>query len=143
MKIPEWKTPEWLKPGIWGAVIGVFVIAIVAFSAGWVVWSGSAEEMAAKRAETAVLAALTPVCVAQFKSTAKASTVTNGDDRTAQTRPEAAMLAALEKTDSWKRGDFVEKKGWATMPGSAKPNEDVAQACANELMKLAEKSGEK
>ncbi len=50
-----------------------------------------------------------------------------------------ALLAALKKEDSWKRGAFVTKQGWATMPGAEKPNSDVATACANELMKLAAK----
>lgn len=117
--------PEWVKPGIWGGIIGAAVIAIVGFSAGWVVTSGNAQEMATQQKEKAVLAALTPICVAQFKSESQA-------ERTTQ-------LAALEEESSWERGDYVEKQGWATMPGSKDANDEVADACSSELMKLAEK----
>lgn len=36
-------------------------------------------------------------------------------------------------------GDFVEKQGWATMPGAKEAEDEVADACATELMKLASK----
>jgi hypothetical protein len=41
-------------------------------------------------------------------------------------------LVALKKVDSWSQGDFVEKGGWATVPGSNPPTQvtAVAQACA-------------
>jgi hypothetical protein len=38
--------PEWVKPGFWGAFAGVAAVAIVAFSAGWVVTSESAQRTA-------------------------------------------------------------------------------------------------
>ena len=43
----------------------------------------------------------------------------------------AANLAALKKVDSWSQGEFVEKGGWATIPGSNSPQQvtAVAQAC--------------
>ena len=119
------KIPEWVKPGVWGGVIGAVAIGIVGFSAGWVVTSSSAQDMAEQQEEKAVIAALTPICIAQFK--------TQGQQvRTTQ-------LAALKDASSWQRGDYVEKQGWATMPGSAEPNDEVADACATELMNLAQK----
>lgn len=117
--------PEWVKPGIWGAVIGAAVIAIVGFSAGWVVTSSTAQEAADRKAEQAVIASLTPVCVAKFK-----------------TQPQevrATHLVALEQERSWERGDYVGGKGWATFPGSEEPNNQVAEACATELLKLVAK----
>ena len=117
--------PEWVKPAVWGGIIGAAALAIVGFSAGWIVTSGTAQKMAAQQEEKAVLAALTPICVAQFKSQA-------AEIRTTQ-------LAALQKEDSWERGDYVEKQGWATMPGSKKANDEVAEACSSELMKLTRK----
>lgn len=117
--------PEWFKPAVAGAVAGAVVIAIIGFSAGWVVTSGSAHEMAEQQGEKAVIAALTPICVAQFKSQAQ-------DVRTTK-------LAALKGESSWARGDFVEKQGWATMPGAKEAEDEVAGACATELMKLASK----
>ena len=115
--------PEWFKPAVWGGIVGAAVIAIVGFSAGWVVTGGSAREMAAQQGEKAVIAALTPICVAQFKGQIP-------EVRTTQ-------LAALNGESSWARGDYVEKQGWATMPGSKEANDEVADACAAELMKLA------
>ncbi len=115
--------PEWVKPAAWGGIVGAIIILIVAFSAGWVVTSGSAAKMAKDEGTKAALAALTPICVAQFK----------GQSDEVQT----TQLAALGKESYYNRGDFVEKQGWATLPGSEKPNDDVADACAVELMKLA------
>ncbi len=34
---------EMIKPFVWGIVVGVIVLLIVIFSAGWVVTSGSAQ----------------------------------------------------------------------------------------------------
>jgi len=48
-----------------------------------------------------------------------------------------ANLAALKKVDSWAQGDFVEKGGWAAMPGAAAPADRVsavAKACASLLV---------
>src|SRR3546814_18912929 len=61
------RIPEWVKPGIWGAVFGAAAIAIVGFSAGWVVSNGSAQEMAEAPAEKAVVAAATPVFAVKFR----------------------------------------------------------------------------
>lgn len=119
--------PEWLRPGIWGAVIGAAGIAIVGFSAGWVVTSGTAQEQAEMQAEKAVLASLTPVCIAQFRSQTQQAQTTH--------------LAALQKEDYWERGDYVEEQGWATLPGSKTPNDEVAEACSTALLDLAKKKG--
>jgi hypothetical protein len=114
--------PEWIKPASWGAAAGAVVVAIVGLSAGWVVTSGAAKQTADRQAEKAIISALAPICVAQFKSVAQAEQKTH--------------LAALQKEGSWERGDYVEKQGWATMPGANKPNDAVAEACASELLKL-------
>ena len=44
-------------------------------------------------------------------------------------------LAALKKLDSWLQGDYVEKGGWATLPGANPPDRvsAVAKACAGLL----------
>ena len=119
------KIPEWVKPAVWGGIVGAVVITIVGFSADWIVTSGAANKQAERRAEQAVIAALTPVCVAQFKKMAK--------------EKQATHLAALQDKSSWQRGDYIEEQGWATMPGSKEPNDEVADACAEELLKVAKK----
>lgn len=115
--------PEWVKPGITGAICGAVVITIIGFSADWVVTSGTASQMAETEAESAVLAALAPICVAQFKAETDAMRTTS--------------LAALEEESSWKRSDYIVDHGWATMPGMAEPNEEVAETCADKLIELA------
>ncbi len=111
--------PE-VKPALWGAVAGAIAMAIVGFSAlGWTLGS-SAERMARDRAEAAVVDALTPVCVAGFEAQADA----------------AAKLTEFKKiSSSWDQRSFIEKGGWATVPGSGTPNSDVARACAEKLGK--------
>lgn len=124
---PNAKLLEQSAPFLWGAAAGALTLAIVGFSWGGWVTGGTAERVAGTRADEATVSALTPICVAQFKA--------SGD---AQNR-----LAALKATNKWEQGNYVEKGGWATMPGStAEPNRAVAAACAEALDKLvlAEKS---
>lgn len=113
--------PVETKPALWGAVAGAVLMAIVGFSWGGWVTGGKSETAAALRASTAVTTALAPLCVARFQGATDAST----------------QLAALKKADTWSQGDFVEKGGWATMPGPANPPEQisaVAKACATLLV---------
>lgn len=114
---------EWIKPAALGVAAGAVAITIIGFSADWVVTSGSASEFAEQEADRAVLAALTPICVAQFKS--EAMTVRK------------TQLAALDEESSWQQGDLVAEQGWATMPGTEAPNDEVADACADKLLEAA------
>jgi creatinine amidohydrolase/Fe(II)-dependent formamide hydrolase-like protein len=109
-----------VKPAIWGAVVGAVAIMIAGFwGFGWML-SSTADRMAKDQSEVAVVAALTPVCVARFEAQADAP----------------AKLADLKKVaESWDRSSFIEKGGWATAPGSNAPNSDVARACAEKLGK--------
>src|SRR5512145_1543430 len=53
----------WLKPAVWGAVVGAVITMILGFSwMGWVL-GGTAERLAVERANAAVVMALTPTCV--------------------------------------------------------------------------------
>ena len=45
----------------------------------------------------------------------------------------AGKLAELKALSSYERSDFVEKGGWATMPGSEAPMKGVAYACVKIL----------
>ena len=56
-----------IKLGLWGALGGAIVLAIIGFSwLGWVT-GGTAQGMAEEMAENAVVARLAPICVEQFK----------------------------------------------------------------------------
>jgi len=109
----------WIKPAVWGAIIGCVLTMILGFSwMGWVL-GGTAERMALERSNAAVVIALTPSCVARFMQ-----------------EPNAAVkLKELVATDSWKQREFVEAGGWATSRGDKEPNTGVASACAEQLVK--------
>jgi len=106
-------TKEMIKPFVWGIVVGAIVLLIVIFSAGWVVTNGKAEQMA----NQAVVDKLASICVAQFLQDP------NKEER----------LKELKATDSWQRDSYVEKGGWATMPGEDSPDSTVAEECAKRL----------
>ena len=40
-------------------------------------------------------------------------------------------------TSSWEQTEYVMKTGWATFPGQADPNREVAEACAAGVLKIA------
>lgn len=116
------KFPPETKPAVLGAAAGAIALAIIGFAWGGWVTGSSAERAAKQRADTAVVAALLPVCVAKFKSAADA----------------AVQIAALKKINSWEQGSYVEKGGWANMPGTTTANSDLARACAEALGKVAQ-----
>ena len=109
----------WLKPALWGAVIGSVATMILGF--GWMGWTlgGTAERMAAERANGAVVVALTPSCISRFMQQPNA----------------AGKLKELQTIDTWRQREFVEAGGWATPVGDKAPNSDLANACAERLLK--------
>jgi hypothetical protein len=108
----------WFKPGIIGVFIGAIALAIIGFTQlGWVT-ANSAESMAMKRADAAVVTALVPVCVARA--------LMDPD-----TGPLLQELGGV--TSKWTRRSFVEKAGWAEMPGDGISNRNLAEACAEAL----------
>ena len=113
---------EKIKLGLWGALGGAIVLAIIGFSwLGWVT-GGTAQGMAEEMAENAVVARLAPICVEQFKKDSEKD----------------QKLIGLKKEKSWKRNDYVEKQGWATMPGEKKPDSTVAEKCAEMIVQLGQ-----
>ena len=118
MEVPSVLQGDSLKRLLQGAAAGAAVAMIVGFSwGGWTLGS-TVEKVGKERADLAVVAALAPICVDQFRQAANA----------------AANLGELNKMSySWDRGTFVEKGGWAIMPGSEKADSAVAKACAETL----------
>ncbi len=113
---------EKIKPALWGAVGGAIVLAIVGFAWGGWVTGSSAQKSAEELAQRAVVARLAPICVEQF----------NQDSEKVQ------KLTTLKETKSWERDDYVEKQGWATMPGEKEADSEVAGRCAELLVKLGQ-----
>lgn len=110
-------TPEWLKPGIYGAVIGAVIVSVIGFSwGGWETAAG-ANAMATTQSHDDVVAALVPLCLHMSRT---------DPDRTAK-------LAAIKAASTYDRQDALIKTGWATVPGSSTPNSDLARACVAAL----------
>ena len=110
----------WLKPGIWGAIIGVIGIMILGFwQFGWVLGS-KADQMAHDRVSTAVAEALAPVCAAKFYAQTDAPT----------------KLADLKKLASdYDQRSFVEKGGWATaVVVSGTTNYELVLECTKRIL---------
>jgi hypothetical protein len=109
------KIPVQTKPALWGIAGGAIAMAIVGFTWGGWVTGSRADSIASARAKDAVVGALAPICVDRFQRAGDA----------------AANRAVLQKTDAWSQSDFIEKGGWATVPG-ANPEQvtAVAMACA-------------
>jgi hypothetical protein len=109
--------PTNTKPWIQGAVVGAVAAAIVGFSWGGWVTGGSSDKRAAVAAHDASVAALASICAERFRA--------QGDA--------AVKLVELGKTSTWDRGGFIERSGFAIMPGSKTADSDVARACAESL----------
>jgi hypothetical protein len=112
MELPPILQGESITRLLQGAFIGFAATAIVGFTWGGWTLGKTAKQMA----ESAVVAALAPICVDKFQQAVDAK----------------VNLTELMKVSSWQQGFFVEKGGWATLPGSP-ANSAVAQACASLL----------
>jgi len=102
----------------WSWIAVAAATMIVGFAWGGWVTGGTAQAMGEKMALDAVLTRLGPICVTQFQ----------------QAPGKEQKLQALEKTDSWQRSEYIEKQGWATMPGEEKPDSKVAAECERLLL---------
>jgi len=111
---------EYIKPFVWGLVISAILTMIIGFSWGGWVTGGTAQKTAEETADKAVVDRLAPICVTQFN----------------QDPEKDKKLQELKEISSYQRGDYVEKQGWATMPGEKEPDSEVADECAKRLVDL-------
>ena len=120
MRASAWYQGESLKRLLQGAAVGVVATVVIGFGwGGWMLGS-TAKTLADSAAGSAVVAGIAPICVDQFQRTADA----------------ANNLIELKKTNSWQQAAYVEKGGWAVMPGSKVVDTGVPQACAAILSNL-------
>ncbi|MEI4261274.1 hypothetical protein [Roseovarius sp. D0-M9] len=103
--------PEATKPVLWGAVGGAIAAMVIGFSWGGWMTGGAAVEMTEAGAESAVVQAFTPLCVAK-----------------AEQQPE--QIALLKEESSYQRDDFVIEAGWVSNV-SEKYQSEVADSCAD------------
>ena len=110
-------TPEWLKPGIYGAIVGAVSVGVVGFTWGGWVTGSTAQDRAMSMSHDDVVAALVPICLDM-----------------AQTDPDRmAKLSAIRDASTYQRRDALIDTGWATVPGAEAANSDIAQACLASL----------
>jgi hypothetical protein len=120
MPLPSILQGDSLARLLQGVAVGAVATMIVGFSWGGWLTSGTAKEQQQKSVSAALVTALSPICVDKFRHSADAT----------------ANLAELNKVSSWQQGSFIEKGGWATMPGGETANRSVAEACATMLSSL-------
>jgi hypothetical protein len=90
--------------------------------------AGAAAKASTQKAQDAVVAYATPVCVARFEQQPNA----------------VAAWQALKKTDDWNRGDLVAKDGLVTEPNQKLDDDTtnaVASSCAEKIMELKTLAG--
>ena len=119
MQVPSILQGESLTRLLQGAAGGAVATIVIGFYwGGWTL--GSTAEKQVKAAEkVSIVRVLAPICADKFQRSADAS----------------ANLQALNRADSWKRDEIIQKAGWATFPGS-EPDRKVAEACANLLSQV-------
>ena len=112
--------PVWVKPGLYGAVAGAAALAIVGFAWGGWMTGGDARMKVEAASQTAMVAALAPICADKFERAAHTDT---------------SLITKLNAVKSWERDGYLTKAGWVTFPGGAKPDSDVAKECLSLLNK--------
>ncbi len=102
----------------WSCIASIILTMLVGFSWGGWVTNGTAQKMSASAASTAEAQLAAAYCVTAFEKAPDAAT----------------QLAALKKTESWQRNDFINKGGWDKLPGEHNPVDGAANLCAQKLM---------
>lgn len=118
MAIPSFLKGESLVRLFQGTALGAVAAMIVGFNwGGWTLGS-TAVEQADEQSQTALVSALSPICVNSFQASTELDT----------------NLAELKELSSYKRIGYIEEGGWATFPGNDEPGKGVAKACAQLLI---------
>ena len=113
------KMNDRLNGFLWGTAMGAGAAVIVGLSMGWIVSSSKASVMANERAQTVLVAAMSPICVNRFQG---------ADGYAANLRGPEGHQGVLE------RRDYVVKGNWANVGKDL--NYAVADACAEALNNL-------
>ena len=117
-KIATMKLPPETKPALLGAAAGAIALAFFGFNWGGWVSGGTMEKLVKDASSRAVITALAPICADNFQRAADSS----------------SQLAELKKISSWQHAAFIEKAGWAKMPGTETISSGMATACAEMIL---------
>jgi hypothetical protein len=110
--------PMQVKPALWGAAGGAIAAIIIGFAWGGWVTGGTSTRDAGVAAQTAVVQAFVPLCVAK-----------------AEQQPD--QLPLLKKESSYSRSEFVVKAGWVSNVAD-RYRRDVADACATAIVEAVD-----
>jgi hypothetical protein len=104
---------------VWSCVACTVGAIVLGFTWGGWTTGGTARAMAAAAAAGARDQVVAAFCVERFNAESDA----------------AAQLAALKEMRNWDRNSFIEKGGWAAMPGAGSSS-GAARLCAEQLAAL-------
>ena len=119
MQTPEIFQGDSPRRLVQGAFFGALVAVVGGFYLGGWTLGSTAQKQVSAAEQASVIRVLAPICADKFKNAANAS----------------ANLQALNKAESWKRDEMIEKAGWTKFPGS-EPDRKVAEACAGLLSQV-------
>ena len=111
-------TPEWLKPGLLGAVAGGVAVAFAGFAgAGWMT-AGGAQRSGQAMADDQLVAAFLSVCLHR-----------------AEVDPERAekLASVRQPAMALRQRDALLAAGWATIEGNPAASRTLATACVAAL----------
>jgi hypothetical protein len=105
----------------WSCVVCVIVPIIVGFGWGGWVTHTTAAAMSATAAQEAKKELAAAYCVNRFDAAPDAG----------------ARLTALKSTANWQRGEFIDKGGWAKLPGVQQEIAGATDLCAQKLISVS------
>ena len=127
MKVPSFLSPyvdgDSPKRLLQGLAVGAVATLVIGFNWGGWQLGGTADKRVEAASEAAMVAALAPICADKFERAA------NADN---------SLVVDLGAIRAWDRDSHLIKTGWATFPGGAKPDDEVADACAKLISKALE-----
>ncbi|RRH89576.1 hypothetical protein EH240_33910 [Mesorhizobium tamadayense] len=103
---------------VWACIAAVIATIVIGFSWGGWVTGGTSQKMAATASDTARGDLASAICVERFNAAPDAA---------------AKLVEFKAITDSYKKRQFVEAGGWATMPGQTTPDKLGVQGCTTAL----------
>ncbi|WP_037083723.1 hypothetical protein [Neorhizobium vignae] len=103
---------------VWACFVTVIATIVVGFNWGGWVTGGSSRASSVTAADTARGELATAICVHRFNAAPDAAT-------------KLTELKAIP--DSYRKRQFIEAGGWATMPGQTSADSRVAEGCSTAL----------
>lgn len=102
----------------WACAFTLLATLIVGFSWGGWMTGGASEKMATTAGDTARGELASAICVERFNAAPDSA---------------AKLVEFKALTDSYKKRQFIEAGGWATMPGQTAADRRGAEGCATAL----------